>query len=526
MVRGVVSVAGAVGVVLASWLSRADVHPQVTAVLRQFTPWLMVLAWYPLLQSAIVSTVIFSVSWCFCTACGSLLNACCGNDKASTIPPSITSGRKRSVLLLFLALGIALVFQYYIGPLIIDSDEYTGFLSDRWLDACDEYQGQPVLLEECAGNMGVFRVAAAATFFFVLAGIAAACKPTANREAWPAKFVLFVFMCAVTIFIPSDPWFDGIYLNIARIGGICFILLQQIIILDMALDWNDSWVAKADAADAEESGSGKKWLGAILFACAALFTVSLVGLGVMFAKFTGCGTNNAFVSITLILIIATTTAQMSGEEGNLLGSATISLWATFLCYSAVAKNPDSECNPAVGEKDNLGIALSLGTTIISMMWTGYSWTAEDKFKRDKDEENDTNEPTIAGNSAPGDTSADRKVAGVVTGNGYGAATDSETPRPTAVGELDTEDSEVDEGAKNDPRRLSNSWKLNVMLTAISCWMAMSLTSWGEIASEGTLANPQVGRVGMWIIIGSQWVVLTLYLWTLVAPRLFPDRDFS
>ena len=292
----------------------------------------------------------------------------------------------------------------------------------------------------------------------------------------------------------------------------------------MALNWNDSWVAKADAAEAEEAGSGRKWLGAILFSCAAMFTVSLVGVCVMFATFSGCGTNNAFISITLILILLMTAAQMSGEEGSLLGSATVSLWATFLCYSAVAKNPDSECNPAVGEKDNLGIVLSLGTTLISMMWTGYSWTAADKFVRNN-EDKDANEPTIAGNSAPGDESANRRVTGVVTGSNYGAATDSETPRPTAVGELDTEDSE-DEAAKNDPRRLGNSWKLNVMLAAIACWMAMSLTSWGEIASEGTLANPQVGRVGMWIIVGSQWVVLTLYLWTLVAPRLFPDRDFS
>lgn len=292
----------------------------------------------------------------------------------------------------------------------------------------------------------------------------------------------------------------------------------------MALDWNDSWVAKADAAELEEPGTGRKWLGAILFSCAALFSLSLIGLVLMFTNFTGCGINNAFISITLILIIAMTAAQMSGEEGSLLASAAISLWCTFLCYSAVAKNPDADCNPAVGEKDNFGIALSLGTTIISMMWTGYSWTAEDKFKRG-DDETDANEPTIAGNQVQASATETRKVTGIVTGNNYGTAPEGDVPPPpTAVGQLDTE--EADEMAKNDPQRLSNSWKLNLMLTAISCWMAMSLTSWGEIASGGQLANPQVGRVGMWIIFGAECVVMTVYLWTLVAPRLFPDRDFS
>jgi hypothetical protein len=267
------------------------------------------------------------------------LSSCCGNDKASTIPPSITSGRKRSVLLLFLALVIALVFQYVLAPKLVDAEDFTGFLSDQWLDACDEFLDLPDLREECAGNMGVYRVAAATTFFFVLAALAATCKPTANREAWPAKYVLFVFLCTFTIIIPSDPYFSDVYLNIARVGGVCFVLLQQLIILDMALDWNDSWVAKADAAESELAGAGEKWLGAILFASATLFTLSIIGLVLMVVNFTGCGTNNAFIAITVIMIVIITAAQMSGEEGSLLSSAAMSLWATFLCYSAVAKNP-------------------------------------------------------------------------------------------------------------------------------------------------------------------------------------------
>jgi hypothetical protein len=35
----------------------------------------------------------------------------------------------------------------------------------------------------------------------------------------------------------------------------------------------------------------------------------------------------------------------------------------------------------------------------------------------------------------------------------------------------------------------------------------------------------VGPVNMIMIAISQWMALLLYAWTLVAPRLFPDRDF-
>ena len=55
---------------------------------------------------------------------------------------------------------------------------------------------------------------------------------------------------------------------------------------------------------------------------------------------------------------------------------------------------------------------------------------------------------------------------------------------------------------------------------------MALTSWGAIEKNGDIANPNVGEASMWMLIVSQWVALLLYLWTLVAPRLFPDRDFS
>ena len=31
---------------------------------------------------------------------------------------------------------------------------------------------------------------------------------------------------------------------------------------------------------------------------------------------------------------------------------------------------------------------------------------------------------------------------------------------------------------------------------------------------------------MWVKLGAQWVTGLLYMWTLLAPALFPDRDFS
>lgn len=73
------------------------------------------------------------------------------------------------------------------------------------------------------------------------------------------------------------------------------------------------------------------------------------------------------------------------------------------------------------------------------------------------------------------------------------------------------------------------WKLNVVLALISCWVAMTLTGWGTL--EGLdenqhAANPQIGRVNMAMIGISQWMAILLYIWTLVASRVFPDREFN
>ena len=459
-------------------------------------------------QGAIVSCLVTGTTFCFCSATTSLLGACLGNDKPSTVPPSVTSGRKRSVFLMVMALGFALAFQYGIAPWLVDNEDYTGFIADNWLDGCEGYNS-PELRESCAGNNGVYRVGAAAVVFFCLAAVAVACKPTFNREVWLAKYTMFFFLCVATIFIPNEPFFSDVFLNIGRVGGVFFIILQQLIVVDMAYDWNDSWVVKADKAEQEEMGSGKKWLGAILFSAFSMFAMAIGGLVVLFTQFMGCATNDSFIIVTLVLMVLITVAQLSGEEGNLLASSAVSLWAVFLCYTAVSKNPNESCNPQFGEQDTAGVVLSIIVLILSMTWTGWSYTAEDKLMGAQ-EAQEANEAR-ASQSSIGEG---RKVTGVVTGD-YGTTNDA--------GEVVEE---YDEEAMNNPYKLSNSWKLNIMLATISCWMAMSLTSWGEITADGQAANASVGEVGMWIIIASQWLVIILYLWTLVAPRLFPDRDFS
>lgn len=210
----------------------------------------------------------------------------------------------------------------------------------------------------------------------------------------------------------------------------------------------------------------------------------------------------------------------------------MSAWAVYLAYGAVTKNLDEVCNPTLGEPTPATIVLGLAITILSLGWTGWSYTAEDKLQvRPKDDGNGEDDAAANYTQQTKASESKKKVTGVVTGYGTDDNNDADQQAAEQQGEETTtapSSEEEDDGNNNnnDPSQLSNSWRLNVALAAVACWTAMILTHWGAVQTRGSIANPSASNVAMWIVIASQWLALLLYLWTLVAPRLFPDRDFS
>lgn len=406
----------------------------------------------------------------------------------------------RSVVLLGFSIIVALAFQYGLGP-NVEQLKWSYFV-DAWTQSCDN--DNPELVKVCSGNAGVYRASSAAFLFFVIFGLAALCKPTANRDAWPAKYALYCLLCAGTCFIPNGPLFMPIYLWIARVGSVFFVLLQQIILVDVAYNWNESWIEKADNAEIDEgAGKGKKWLGAILFSCFILFAGSLAAIIIMFLYFGGCRANDAFISITLAGSIIATIVQLTvSETGSLLTSASMTAYFTYLCGAAVSKNSNAECNPKLGETSVGNIVIGLLLVFISLMWTGFSYTN------------------------------DKRLGGSITAAPEATITDAEEGKPVGGVVVNSEDAGANEEDTTEaseaisPKTFNNSWKLNAVMALVCCWYAMTLTGWGSIDKRGDISNPDAGDVSMWMLIVSQWIALLLYIWTLVAPSLFPDRDFS
>ena len=459
------------------------------------------------MASALLSMLGLSATYCCTTAANSLCHACFDSQT--------TNGRKRSVLLLSVAIASSLYLQFGLGPQLVHGKGWFLWLpgvgsrlEHAWKDGCPEGN-----LETCAGHAGVERGMGIASLLFGVLAIATYYQPLLNRQAWPAKYTAYFGLLALSLFFDNGPWFDGYYLWLARLGAMVFCLLQQIILIDVAYNWNEDWVERSDQADRLEYGTGAVWLQAIVVACVVVYSATLLGIGLLYHYFSGCAENAWIISLTLLGIVGFTVLQLAGTEGSLLTSSIMALYVTYLAYSMVSKNPNPTCNPQLGSSDSMGIMIGLTLTAVSLAWIGWSWTADERLDVQGVQ---TARPV---SQTPGSSAANNS-------NDVNLDVPFLDPeeRPTAGLVLDQDGTTP--GTSASDRSL---WKLNVALMLICYFVAMTLTGWGtlvdKIDDESRAANPTAGRFNMAMIGVSQWAAIALYVWTLVAPSLFPDREF-
>jgi len=100
--------------------------------------------------------------------------------------------------------------------------------------------------------------------------------------------------------------------------------------------------------------------------------------------------------------------------------------------------------------------------------------------------------------------------------------------------LNEEDEDEDEDAVGENRddersgtRYNYSW-FHVIFVLGAMYVAMLLTDWNIVKKTPGEADEQdvyIGRseVAMWMRVVSGWICMLLYMWSLLAPALMPDR---
>eukprot|EP00307_Rebecca_sp_RCC1486_P006814 CAMPEP_0119408054 /NCGR_PEP_ID=MMETSP1335-20130426/1731_1 /TAXON_ID=259385 /ORGANISM="Chrysoculter rhomboideus, Strain RCC1486" /LENGTH=417 /DNA_ID=CAMNT_0007432243 /DNA_START=122 /DNA_END=1375 /DNA_ORIENTATION=- len=406
----------------------------------------------------------------------------------------------RVAYLLLLAAGVvlALVLRFAFAP---------AMASWEGVQLVDMCEGSI----ECTGNEAVYRVAGTLAAFYLGLGALCACPgdvgASAHRGFWAIK--LFVLSTAMvgSLWVPNGA-FDA-FASVSRVASVLFVLYQGLLLIDFAYMWNGKWVGLDEEAD------GFSWRAGILAICVALYAASFTGIGMMYSLYTGdeCGFSSAVLTATLLAIVLFTGLGVSplSPHGALLPSAIIAADCVYLAYSALSSNPVAACNPfsAPGDADGTGGHETLHLVVgLAMAGVSIAWKANSAA---------TSVHLLHAPEAPAGTLLPITANGAaVQTSELAAASDEESAAAAADGS----------GEKEEPLEADAAF-FHVMM-AVSCmYFGTLLTDWGTASPDhGDIRQYDVGWASAWVKVGTQWSIIVMYIWTLIAPALFPDRDFG
>ncbi|XP_076165937.1 serine incorporator TMS1 isoform X2 [Ptiloglossa arizonensis] len=378
--------------------------------------------------------------------------------------------------------------------------------------------------ESAVGYLAVYRICFIITlYFFLMSVIMIRVRSSKDPRApiqngfWTIKYLLIIGGIIGAFFIPEKS-FGITWMYFGMIGGFLFIIIQLILIIDFAYSWAEIWVGNYEETES------KKWYAALLGATLFNYAVSITGIILLFIYFThanSCALNTFFISFNLILcVIASIVSilphvQKHRPHSGLLQSSVLSLYVVYLTWSGISNSPDIHCNPGFME-----------------MFTSDNADARNRVAFDKE--------SIIGliiwfscvlYSSLGSASKSSKITmsenvlvksnGAVRNAGDQYLIDNEV-------EGRNPDSESGNEAKvwdNEEEKVAYSWSFFHFVFALSTlYVMMTLTNWYQPNSNLNTLNSNAAS--MWVKIISSWMCLALYVWTLVAPALFPNRNFS
>lgn len=240
--------------------------------------------------------------------------------------------------------------------------------------------------QNAVGYLAVYRVGfALAVFFLTMAVMMIGVRSSRDGRAaiqngfWGLKFIAIIGITVGAFFI-KDGAFGDWMMWIGMIGGSIFILIQLVLIVDFAHNWAEAWVGEYEETDS------RGWFFALLAATGVQYILAITGIILLFHYYTvagDCGLNKFFISFNMILCVCVSVLSVSPKvqeaqpKSGLLQSAVVTMYVTYLTWSAVANNPDGTCNPGLdgiinGEHSTSFDKTSIVGLIIWMLCVLYS----------------------------------------------------------------------------------------------------------------------------------------------------------
>lgn len=447
-----------------------------------------------------------SCASCLCGSAPCLLSACC--------PSTYNSTMSRLAFSFLLLLGTLVSVIMILPGMEEHLKKIPGFCIDGM-----HFPGveNKVNCDIIVGYKSVYRMCfAMACFFFLFCVIMIRVRSSKDPRAavqngfWFFKFLVLVGITVGAFFIPEGD-FTTVWYYFGVVGSFIFIIIQLILLVDFAHSWNQSWLERA------EEGNSKCWFGALLFVTivnyAAAFT-AVVLFYVFYTRPDDCTEHKVFISLNLLFCIVVSVVailpkvQEAQPSSGLLQSSLISLYTMYVTWSAMTNNPNRQCNPSL-----LSLVQPPGATPApgpvptaapNIQW----WDAQGivglvifLFC------------TLYASIRSSNNAQVNRLMQTEEGQGL-----------TAVEEATSEDG-VRRAVDNEEDGVTYSYSFfHFSLLLASLYIMMTLTNWYKPNAD--LQAMQSSMPAVWVKISSSWLGLAIYLWTLVAPLVLPDRDFS
>ena len=334
-------------------------------------------------------------------------------------------------------------------------------------------------LETCAGKEAVLRISFSGFAFFALLVLAVAGVDSAESPRMPlltsffsVKTLLFATLVVVPLVVPNGDflWFG----EFARVISGIFLLLQMVVLLDIIFLVNASWLEN-------------EWTALMVALTLAFYAAGFSIVGVLYHTFAPeatCSTSIGLLTLQLIFGVGVTALSIgwqerrteAGVQAGLLTSGAVFFYTTVLVGSALRSMPESDgCFPEhLSDGPAWSNALAFCFAVLAVIWTAFR------------------------------TGSNAKAMG--------------------FGGRDVESG----GGGGDGWELDYRPDFFLLYFAMaSAYLAMLFNGW---SLSGTVKSGSVeadgGWTSVWVKGAASWACWLLYAWTLSAPLLFPDRDFS
>lgn len=330
-----------------------------------------------------------------------------------------------------------------------------------------------------------------------------------NNGFWGVKIVILSLLTFLFLFIPHSDYTGEVWTFFGLNGGFAFIILQFVLLIDFVHSWNVSCVERLEASS--NYAQAKMWYIILWVPTITLYVISVISVisfYILYAWAPGCHNNMFFITFNVYLCLAATyisvnpVVQEARPRSGLLQAAVATAYNTFITWQALSNEPDEICNPSRDYLfpgtpfSNLQILLSLGFMFFVLIYACLRDVRAPQYGK----LNLGHAPTPPLNEVREDPE------GVET-----------TVRSSAFAERGCVFDDEKEGVA-----YSYSF-FQVLFCLAALYTMMSLTSWYR-PEEGQHFSVKLvcGWGAVWIRLSAAIFSTFIYIWTLIAPVIFPD----